>query len=236
MPQSRLPASVERTAALLRYRQPPLAAQQFRSIPHPRRMPWTIKPSAAQSTMDSATPRSTANGKARYFGFRAAAGNAITSPDADHLFVAEAQGYGWSYLRSWLAQIPMRRPHSTPSSSLCSRTLLDHAQDCLPPNGTAAAKSVNGSDSATDGDLAKWRTDCYADRQWVARRLQLQEPRCGDQCHQSLRDQLTTHPPLLGDWSPPGDKYYNATRPIGLHDRPLPRLQGRNGRCHLGTK
>ena len=57
----------------------------------------TLKPSASQSTMDAATLAFYNKWKAKYLVSACGNGSAITSPDADHPFVAEAQGYGLEF-------------------------------------------------------------------------------------------------------------------------------------------
>ena len=175
----------------------------------------TIKPSTAQSTMDSATLAFTP-WKSRYFGFRVRQRKRHHVTGRRPPVRCRSPGVtGWSYLRSWLAQIPMRRL----LFDSVLKFVLAHPSSITPgllaAEQDSSCKSVNGSDSATDGDLAVAYGLLLADRQWgSAGAYNLQEPRAvADRCHQGGEIIPTTHLPLLGDWSSPGDKYYNSTRP-----------------------
>ncbi|NUR92207.1 MAG: hypothetical protein HOY71_49740, partial [Nonomuraea sp.] len=85
----------------------------------------------------------------------------VISPDADHPYVAEAQGYGLV-----IAAIMGDRPlfdgilaYVEAHPSVNDRDLLAAEQD-------KACASVNGGDSATDGDLDVAYGLLLADRQW----------------------------------------------------------------------
>ena len=175
----------------------------------------TIKPSTAQSTMDSATLAFYSKWKARYLVSACGSGNAITSPDADHPFVAEAQGYGLELFAL------MAGADSDAQASFDSvlKFVLAHPSSITPgllaAEQDSSCKSVNGSDSATDGDLAVAYGLLLADRQWGSAGAYNYKNLAVARINAIKAGEInpTTHLPLLGDWSSPGDKYYNATRP-----------------------
>ncbi|MEI2729195.1 MAG: glycosyl hydrolase family 8 [Candidatus Nanopelagicales bacterium] len=196
----------------------------------------TIKPSTAQSTMDSATLAFYTKWKSRYLVSACGNGNAITSPDADHPFVAEAQGYGLELFAL------MAGADSDAQASFDSvlKFVLAHPSSITPgllaAEQDSSCKSVNGSDSATDGDLAVAYGLLLADRQWGSAGAYNYKSLAAvaDQCHQGRRDQSDDAPATVGRLVVAGRQVLQLNAALGLHDRPLPRLQGRNGRCHLG--
>jgi endo-1,4-beta-D-glucanase Y len=175
----------------------------------------TIKPSAAQSTMDSATLAFYGKWKSRYLVSACGSGSAISSPDADHPFVAEAQGYGLEIF----ALMAGADPDAQASFDSVLKFVLAHPSSITPgllaAEQDSSCKSVNGSDSATDGDLAVAYGLLLADRQWGSAGTYNYKGLAVSRINAIKAGEInpTTHLPLLGDWSSPGDKYYNSTRP-----------------------
>ncbi|MFD7447103.1 glycosyl hydrolase family 8, partial [Streptomyces sp. NPDC059909] len=92
--------------------------------------------------------------------------SAIASPDADHPYVAEGQGYGLTILATMAGADPEARTHFDRVLTY----VLDHPSvndpDLHAAEQNASCQSVNGSDSATDGDLEIAYALLLADRQW----------------------------------------------------------------------
>ncbi|MET9226289.1 glycosyl hydrolase family 8 [Lentzea sp. NPDC003310] len=90
----------------------------------------------------------------------------IYSPDADHAYVAEAQGYGMVIT----AQMAGADPDAKKIFDGLLKFKLDHPSiynpDLLASEQDENCRSVNGSDSATDGDMDTAYGLLLADRQW----------------------------------------------------------------------
>jgi endo-1,4-beta-D-glucanase Y len=175
----------------------------------------TLKPSGAQSTLDAATVSFYQKWKAAFI--RQNCGNGwyeVYSPDADHDYVAEGQGYGMVIT----ATMAGADPDAKKIFDGILKFVLDHPS-VNNPNLTAAeqdpqCRSVNGSDSATDGDLDIAYGLLLAHRQWGssgAHNYKAIAVRMINAIKQSL-----VHPTskflLLGDWSTPGSQHYTISR------------------------
>ncbi|SDS82699.1 Glycosyl hydrolases family 8 [Streptomyces sp. TLI_053] len=92
--------------------------------------------------------------------------SAIASVDADHPYVAEGQGYGLTILATMAGADPDARA----TFDRLLKFVLDHPSvnnpDLHAAEQDAGCKSVNGSDSATDGDLEIAYALLLADKQW----------------------------------------------------------------------
>ncbi|WP_405017942.1 glycosyl hydrolase family 8 [Kitasatospora sp. NBC_00070] len=92
--------------------------------------------------------------------------SAIASTDADHPYVAEGQGYGLTIL----ATMAGADSGAKTSFDRVLRFVLDHPSvnngDLHAAEQDASCKSVDGSDSATDGDLEIAYALLLADKQW----------------------------------------------------------------------
>jgi endo-1,4-beta-D-glucanase Y len=177
----------------------------------------TLKPSASNAAMDEATARYFAKWKAAYLVNVGTQGwKAIRSPDADHPFVAEAQGFGLEILAL------MAGTDSTAQSDFDAvlKYVLDHPSQInshlMAAEQNKDGVSVNGSDSATDGDLSIAYALLRADRQWGSggtynyRNLALTRIAAIKQSEINPATKL----PLLGDWAGPSEaSYYYGTRP-----------------------
>ena len=110
-------------------------------------------PNVATTAMDSATLDFYNKWKAKYLVSACGGGSAITSPDADHPFVAEAQGYGLEVF----ALMAGADPAAQSSFDSVLKFVLAHPSSITPgllaAEQDSSCRSVNGSDSATDGDL-----------------------------------------------------------------------------------
>ncbi|MGW8949591.1 glycosyl hydrolase family 8 [Streptomyces sp. NPDC055709] len=92
--------------------------------------------------------------------------SAIASPDADHPYVAEGQGYGLTILATMAGADPDART----SFDRVLKYVLDHPSaidpDLHAAEQNSSCQSVNGGDSATDGDLEIAYALLLADKQW----------------------------------------------------------------------
>ncbi len=174
-----------------------------------------LKPSGSQSTLDAAVVSFYQKWKAAFI--RQNCGNGwyeVYSPDADHDYVAEGQGYGMVIT----ATMAGADPDAKKIFDGLAKFVLDHPS-VNNPNLTAAeqdpaCKSVNGSDSATDGDLDIAYGFLLADRQWGS---------AGTYNYKAIAirminaiKQSLVHPTskllLMGDWSTSGDESYTHSR------------------------
>lgn len=138
----------------------------------------------------------------------------IISPDADHPYVAEAQGYGMVIA----ATMAGADPDAKKIFDGLLKYVLAHPSSITP--GLLAAeqdtscKSVNGGDSATDGDLDVAYGLLLADRQWGSagaydyKQLAIKTINA----IKSGEVNPTTKLMKLGDWTSSGDQYYWISR------------------------
>ncbi|MEU9106207.1 glycosyl hydrolase family 8 [Streptomyces xanthophaeus] len=130
--------------------------------------PGTIKVSGNQAANDAKVVAYYQQWKAAFVTSDCANGawSAIASTDADHPYVAEGQGYGLTILATMAGADPDART----SFDRVLRYVLDHPSGIDPDLHAAEqnsnCQSVNGGDSATDGDLEIAYALLLADRQW----------------------------------------------------------------------
>ena len=138
----------------------------------------------------------------------------MISPDADHPYVAEAQGYGMVVTATMAGADPNARTvfdgmvkYMLAHKSVNNANLLAAEQD-------TSCKSVNGSDSATDGDLDVAYGLLLADKQWGSSGSYNYKDLAVKHINAIRASEVnsTTHLMLLGDWSSSGDAQYNITR------------------------
>ncbi|MFC9327091.1 glycosyl hydrolase family 8 [Kitasatospora sp. NPDC057015] len=175
----------------------------------------TLKPSGAQSTLDQQVVSTYNAWKAAFV--KQNCGNGwyeVISPDADHPYVAEAQGYGMVVTATMAGADPNARTvfdgmvkYMLAHKSVNNANLLAAEQD-------ASCKSVNGSDSATDGDLDVAYGLLLADKQWGSTGTYDYKDLAVKHINAVKASEVnpTTHLMLLGDWSGSGDSQYYVTR------------------------
>lgn len=182
--------------------------------------PGTLRPSGSQSTLDQAVVDYYNRWKAAFV--RQNCGNGwyeVISPDADHPYVAEAQGYGMMIVATMAGADPSAKTifdgmvkYMLAHPSVNNPNLLAAEQD-------SACRSVNGSDSATDGDMDVAMGLLLADRQWGSagtynyRQLAIQHINA----IKASEVNPTTNLLKLGDWSSCCDALYYTTRPSDFH-------------------
>jgi endo-1,4-beta-D-glucanase Y len=143
----------------------------------------------------------------------------VISPDADHPYVAEAQGYGMMIIATMAGADANAKTifdgmvkYMLAHPSVNNASLLAAEQD-------TACRSVNGSDSATDGDMDIAMGLLLADRQWGSsgtynyRQLAIQHINA----IKASEVNPSTNLLKLGDWSTCCDALYYTTRPSDFH-------------------
>ncbi len=176
----------------------------------------TLFPSTAQATKDTVVRNYYFNRWKPNF-IRAGCGTGryyVRSPDAGYINVAEGQGYGMVITAMMAGADAQAR---TVFDGLF-RFVKDHPS-VNNPNLMAAENtpctSVNGSDSATDGDLDIAYALLLAHAQWGSGGSinYLAEAKLRIAAIKASEVNPTTYLLLLGDWASPGSKYWFATRP-----------------------
>ncbi|WP_214408415.1 glycosyl hydrolase family 8 [Sphaerisporangium fuscum] len=175
----------------------------------------TLRPSGSQATLDQAVV--TYYNKWKNAFLKQNCGNGwyeVISPDADHPYVAEGQGYGMVILATMAGADPNARTafdgmvkYMLAHPSVNNRDLLAAEQD-------SSCKSVNGSDSATDGDLDVAYGLLLADRQWGSSGTYNYKDLAIKHINAIKASEVNPSTRLmrLGDWSTSGDSTYYVTR------------------------
>ncbi|MER7860176.1 glycosyl hydrolase family 8 [Amycolatopsis japonica] len=130
-------------------------------------LPGVLRPSVSQSAQDAALAKYYDFWKKNFLTTKCGTGTyAVKAPDADHAFVAEGQGYGMTIAAMMGDKDPQARTvfdgilkFVKAHPSVIDKDLHAAEQD---PN----CKSVNGGDSATDGDLEIAYGLLIADKVW----------------------------------------------------------------------
>ncbi len=178
--------------------------------------PGTLRPTGSQSTLDSAVVDYYNRWKAAFI--RHNCGNGwyqVISPDADHPYVAEGQGYGMVIVATMAGADPAAKTifDGMVKFMLAHPSVNNH--DLLAAEQDSACRSVNGSDSATDGDLDVAYGLLLADRQWGSsgtfnyKQLAVRHINA----IKASEVNASTHLLLLGDWSGNGEPHHFMTRP-----------------------
>ncbi|MFD4314891.1 glycosyl hydrolase family 8 [Streptomyces sp. NPDC058548] len=174
-----------------------------------------LKPSGSQATLDLKVVDYYNRWKAAFV--RQNCGNdwyQIISPDADHPYVAEAQGYGMVVA----ATMAGADPDAKKIFDGLVKWKIDHPS-AINPNLLAAeqdvdCRSVNGGDGATDGDMDVAYGLLLADKQWGSTGTYDYKDLALKHIAAIKKDELnpTTKLLKLGDWSSSGDQYYYISR------------------------
>ncbi|MFB7358248.1 glycosyl hydrolase family 8 [Streptomyces gardneri] len=175
----------------------------------------TLKPSGAQAVLDQKVVEYYNKWKAAFV--RQNCGNGwyqIISPDADHPYVAEAQGYGMVVT----ATMAGADPDAKKIFDGLVKWKIDHPSSVNPnllaAEQDVACKSVNGGDGATDGDMDVAYGLLLADKQWGSAGTYNYKDLALKHIAAIKKDELnpTTKLLKLGDWSSSGDQYYYISR------------------------
>ncbi|MGW6963071.1 glycosyl hydrolase family 8 [Streptomyces zaomyceticus] len=138
----------------------------------------------------------------------------IISPDADHPYVAEAQGYGMVVT----ATMAGADPDAKKIFDGLVKWKIDHPSSVNPnllaAEQDTACRSVNGGDGATDGDMDVAYGLLLADKQWGSAGTYNYKDLALKHIAAIKKDELnpTTKLLKLGDWSSSGDQYYWISR------------------------
>ncbi|ROQ36151.1 glycosyl hydrolase family 8 [Streptomyces sp. PanSC19] len=174
-----------------------------------------LKPSGTQSALDQKVVDYYNRWKAAFV--RQNCGNGwyqIISPDADHPYVAEAQGYGMVVT----ATMAGADPDAKKIFDGLVKWKIDHPSSVNPnllaAEQDASCKSVNGGDGATDGDMDVAYGLLLADRQWGSSGTYDYRDLALKHIAAIKKDEVnpTTKLLKLGDWSSSGDQYYWISR------------------------
>ncbi|MFF3124986.1 glycosyl hydrolase family 8 [Streptomyces sp. NPDC057908] len=175
----------------------------------------TLKPTGSQSALDQAVIKTYNAWKSAFV--RKNCGNGwyeVISPDADHPYVAEAQGYGMVVTATMAGADPEAKTvfdgmvkYMLAHPSVNNTNLIAAEQD-------TSCKSVDGSDSATDGDLDVAYGLLLADKQWGSTGTYNYKDLAVKHINAIKKSEVnpTTHLMLLGDWSDSGESHYWMTR------------------------
>ncbi|HEX7304785.1 glycosyl hydrolase family 8, partial [Lentzea sp.] len=174
-----------------------------------------LRPSGSTSTVDAAVVDYYQRWKSAFV--RQNCGNGwyqVISPDADHPYVAEAQGYGMVIAATMAGADPDARK----IFDGLVKWKLDHPSsinpDLLAAEQDVNCRSVNGGDGATDGDLDVAYGLLLADRQWGStgtydyKRLAIRHINA----IKASEVNPSTNLLKLGDWTSAGDRYYYLSR------------------------
>ncbi|MGW5780521.1 glycosyl hydrolase family 8 [Streptomyces sp. NPDC003863] len=174
-----------------------------------------LKPSGTQSALDQKVVDYYNRWKAAFV--RQNCGNGwyqVISPDADHPYVAEAQGYGMVVT----ATMAGADPDAKKIFDGLVKWKIDHPSSINPnllaAEQDASCKSVDGGDGATDGDMDVAYGLLLADKQWGSTGTYNYKDLALKHIAAIKKDEVnaTTKLLKLGDWSSSGDQYYYITR------------------------
>jgi endo-1,4-beta-D-glucanase Y len=174
-----------------------------------------LRPSGTQSALDAKVVEYYQRWKAAFV--RQNCGNGwyqVISPDADHPYVAEAQGYGMVIA----ATMAGADPDAKKIFDGLVKWTIDHPSsinpDLLAAEQDVNCRSVNGGDGATDGDLDVAYGLLLADRQWGSAGTYNYKQLAIRHINAIKKDELNPSTNLLklGDWSSSGDQYYYISR------------------------
>ncbi|MFF9425000.1 glycosyl hydrolase family 8 [Streptomyces sp. NPDC014746] len=175
----------------------------------------TLKPTGTQSALDQKVVDHYNKWKAAFV--RQNCGNGwyqIISPDADHPYVAEAQGYGMVIT----ATMAGADPDAKKIFDGLVKWTIDHPSSVNPnllaAEQDTACRSVNGGDGATDGDMDVAYGLLLADKQWGSTGTYNYKDLALKHIAAIKKDEVnpTTKLLKLGDWSGSGDQYYYISR------------------------
>lgn len=177
--------------------------------------PGMLRPSGSQSTLDGQVIDYYERWKSAFL--RQNCGNGwyqVISPDADHPYVAEAQGYGMAIV----ATMAGADPDAKKIFDGLVKWKIDHPSsinpDLLAAEQDSACRSVDGGDGATDGDMDVAYGLLLADRQWGSAGTYNYKQLAIRHINAIKKDEVnaTTKLLKLGDWTSSGDEYYYLSR------------------------
>ncbi|MCP2342668.1 glycosyl hydrolase family 8 [Actinomadura rupiterrae] len=175
----------------------------------------TIRPSGSQAAIDKAVVAVYQKWKKSFL--QSKCGNGwyqVYSPDADHPYVAEAQGYGMVVTALMAgADTDARKIFDGLVKYMLAHPSVNN-RDLLAAEQNAGCKSVDGSDSATDGDMDVAYGLLLADKQWGSSGTYDYKQLAVKHINAIKKSETnpTSHLLLLGDWSDSGESHYWMSR------------------------
>ncbi|TDD61621.1 hypothetical protein E1263_06955 [Kribbella antibiotica] len=174
-----------------------------------------LKPTGSQATLDQKVIDYYNKWKAAFV--RQNCGNGwyeVISPDADHPYVGEAQGYGMVIT----ATMAGADPNAKAIFDGLTKFMLAHPSvnnsDLLAAEQDDACKSVNGSDSATDADMDVAYGLLLADKQWGSAGTYNYKQLAIKHINAIKASEVnpSTNMLLYGDFSSSGEEHYYQSR------------------------
>lgn len=130
-------------------------------------VPGTLRPSVSQAVQDQALQKYYDFWKKNFLTTKCGSGTyAVLSKDADHAFVAEGEGYGLTISAMMADKDPQARSIVDGILKFVKAHPSVNNKDLHAAEQNSSCKSVNGSDSATDGDLEIAYGLLVADTKW----------------------------------------------------------------------
>ena len=177
----------------------------------------TLALTGSQATIDAAVVSLYNKWKTNFLVSAGSYGLAVKA-SADYPYVSEGQGYGMELT------VVMAGADPTAQSSFDGlvKYVLAHPSSINPAlhasEQNASFVSVNGGDSATDGDISIAYALLLADRQWGSTGTYNYKQLALTRINAIKASEMnpTTYLPTFGDWDTAGDSHYNATRPSDL--------------------
>ncbi|MEU3458837.1 glycosyl hydrolase family 8 [Streptomyces sp. NPDC006733] len=174
-----------------------------------------LTPTGSQSTLDQAVITKYDAWKAAFIKHNCGNGWTETiSPDADHPYVAEGQGYGMVITATMAGADSGAKANFDGMVKYMLAHPSVHNSNLLAAEQDSSCTSVDGSDSATDGDLDVPYGLLLADRQWSSSGTYNYKDLAIKHINAIKSNEVnpTTHYMLLGDWSTSGEPHYWMTR------------------------
>ncbi|HEX8867888.1 MAG TPA: glycosyl hydrolase family 8 [Lentzea sp.] len=177
-------------------------------------VPGTLRPSADQATQDAALMKYWNFWKTNFLSTKCGSGTyAVLSKDADHAYVAEGEGYGMTIAAMMGGKDPQARGIFDGILKFVKAHPSVNNKDLHAAEQDANCKSVNGGDSATDGDLEIAYGLLIADKVWGSSGSvnYLAEAKRVINAIKKSELNATTKFLLLGDWGNDA-QYKNSSR------------------------
>lgn len=177
-------------------------------------VPGTLRPSVSQATQDQALQKYYTFWKQNFLTTKCGTGTyAVLSKDADHAFVAEGEGYGITISAMMAEKDPQARAIVDGILKFVKAHPSVNDRDLHAAEQDSNCRSVNGSDSATDGDLEIAYGLLIADKKWGSSGTVNYKAEAVRIINAIKRSEVngTTKFTLLGDWADDAD-YRNSSR------------------------
>ena len=177
-------------------------------------VPGTLRPSVSQATQDQVLQKYYDFWKKNFLTTKCGSGTyAVLSKDADHAFVAEGEGYGMTISAMMGDKDPQARSIVDGILKFVKAHPSVNNKDLHAAEQDANCKSVNGSDSATDGDLEIAYGLLVADKKWGSTGSVNYKAEAVRIINAIKKSEVngTTKFTLLGDWGNDAE-YKNSSR------------------------